>query len=863
MLALATVSAMVAEAAPKLKSPGNLRTVSLTPFEIQLTWSDKSSNEDGFKIERARIGGKFEQIAQVLPGTTTYRHQNLFPGEFNFYRVRAFNTSGNSGYSSVAVGFTTRPTCPLFVNEWGRLPWDPLYGSVPAGLTNVVAIASSGESQHFALRRDGTVVGWGSYFDELKPPTGLRDVVAIAPGHRHVLALKKDGNIVGWGSNVYGQANPPPKLRGVVAIATGAGHSLCLRNDGTVIGWGYNEFGQATPPANLKGVVAIAASSMHSLALRSDGTVVSWGWDFEDRLRPPAGLSNVVAIATGYEYSLALKRDGTVTCWPSWFAEQMPADLTNVCTITAGGRLASALKRDGTVVSWPGNSSFGIAPPADLQGVVAISAADIGSLTLSTTPNIAKWLFATVTETNRISLSWPDYSSGLAGFQIQRAPYVDFSDQAVWKTIANVAAGVTNFNDKSLRTNGLYLYRVRAHTTCQASAFGDSARVKLGTPDKPSTPYGAAMVDQAAIWWYQNEQGTLKWNVERALDVGGIPGPWESIGNAFASEPYVGGYTDRGLIATSYWYRVQAANAFGTSPFSDPALVNITPPHAPYYLSGSVSGTNQVSLSWYATPPDQAGFKVERATDIEGLPGTWKQIGVVLTNDYFAGFIDRSVEKNAAYWYRVRAFNVLGDSPYSSSAYVSLFPPTAPELHAYAVGDRSQLSWSYTYAGVLDGAKVERANDANGEPGDWSEIAIIPANGPGFPGYAPYLDIGLTTDSVYWYRLRLYNWIGDSPYSQLVQVIVAPSTNAPPPVSDFNGNLPRIISMSLDGSNIVINWNSSAGSTNFIEATTTLKDPFSPVSPPLSLFGDADTGTFVDIGGATNAMRFYRIRRLP
>jgi alpha-tubulin suppressor-like RCC1 family protein len=54
-------------------------------------------------------------------------------------------------------------------------------------------------------------------------------VTAVAGGHRHSLALKRDGTVVGWGSNYEGQASPPAGLTGVTAIAAGPYHSLALQ----------------------------------------------------------------------------------------------------------------------------------------------------------------------------------------------------------------------------------------------------------------------------------------------------------------------------------------------------------------------------------------------------------------------------------------------------------------------------------------------------------------------------------------------------------------------------------------------------------------------------------------------------------
>jgi hypothetical protein len=239
------------------------------------------------------------------------------------------------------------------VVSWG------LSSTVPSGLSNVTAIAACGgyflwgnlgeerhhiyESQagyNLALRADGTVVGWGSpSYGEV--PAGLTNVVAIATGgcmscfeshgrtNGHSLALKADGTVVGWGSDEHGESTPPEGLSNVIAIATGGFHSLALKSNGTVVAWGLNGSGQTDVPWDLTNVVAIAAGSFHCLALKADGTVVSWGYDSEGQVSVPGGLSRVVTIAAGEYHSLAVWADAPALAlqaggenislsWPLW-----------------------------------------------------------------------------------------------------------------------------------------------------------------------------------------------------------------------------------------------------------------------------------------------------------------------------------------------------------------------------------------------------------------------------------------------------------------------------------------------------------------------------------------------------------------
>jgi hypothetical protein len=68
---------------------------------LRLSWRDTSLNEDGFRIER-KIGpnGIFSQIATVGANVSSYRDATLTAGSQYCYRLRAFNSTGNSAYSS-------------------------------------------------------------------------------------------------------------------------------------------------------------------------------------------------------------------------------------------------------------------------------------------------------------------------------------------------------------------------------------------------------------------------------------------------------------------------------------------------------------------------------------------------------------------------------------------------------------------------------------------------------------------------------------------------------------------------------------------------------------------------------------------
>ncbi len=92
-----------------LQTPTNLIATAISPSQINLSWTDNSQAEDGYKIERKVLGtsGDFVQIAFVGPNVTSYSDIGLTQFTTYSYRVRAFNSlAGNSPYTNEASATT-------------------------------------------------------------------------------------------------------------------------------------------------------------------------------------------------------------------------------------------------------------------------------------------------------------------------------------------------------------------------------------------------------------------------------------------------------------------------------------------------------------------------------------------------------------------------------------------------------------------------------------------------------------------------------------------------------------------------------------------------------------------------------------
>lgn len=108
-------------------APSGLTATAIYSTQTQLGWTDNANDETGYRIERSVDGVNFIEIALRGANATGYSDTGLTPGTAYWYRIRAYNSQGNSDYSNVASTQT---------------PLDDL----PAAPTNLTAQALSASS---------------------------------------------------------------------------------------------------------------------------------------------------------------------------------------------------------------------------------------------------------------------------------------------------------------------------------------------------------------------------------------------------------------------------------------------------------------------------------------------------------------------------------------------------------------------------------------------------------------------------------------------------------------------------------------------------------------------------------------------
>lgn len=83
------------------RAPARLNCSALGGNKARLSWRNRSSNEEGFVVERKTGAGNFETTAVLtVSGLTEYIDDAVYPGTTYVYRIRAYNSKGFSRYSN-------------------------------------------------------------------------------------------------------------------------------------------------------------------------------------------------------------------------------------------------------------------------------------------------------------------------------------------------------------------------------------------------------------------------------------------------------------------------------------------------------------------------------------------------------------------------------------------------------------------------------------------------------------------------------------------------------------------------------------------------------------------------------------------
>ena len=109
-------------------APTNLTGSVISTTQINLSWTDNATTEDGYKIERKTGTGNYAVIGSTASNMTTFSDLGLTPNTSYTYRVYGYNSAGNSLQYSNEVTLSTQDSIPSWLTN-GLVGYWPFNGN--------------------------------------------------------------------------------------------------------------------------------------------------------------------------------------------------------------------------------------------------------------------------------------------------------------------------------------------------------------------------------------------------------------------------------------------------------------------------------------------------------------------------------------------------------------------------------------------------------------------------------------------------------------------------------------------------------------------------------------------------------------
>ncbi|OPX85469.1 MAG: Exoglucanase B precursor [Pelotomaculum sp. PtaB.Bin104] len=477
------LSWVIPAAAAEIAAPSNLSAVAVSASQINLTWTDKSSNESGFKIERKSGNSGFEEIA-VVDSNTTFTDTSLAPNTTYTYRVRAFNSSGHSAYSNEDSATTSSavPAAPSGLSATAQsssrinLTWEDNSsnetgfkierkesGENYTQVTTLGANANSYEdtdldsnTTYYYRVRAYNSSGHSAYSNEDSTTTSGSGAVPEAPSELSATAASASRINLTWEDNSNNETGfkiERKRSGGTYNQIATVGANVTTYTDSSLSddiryyyrvraynAYGNSDYSDEDSAITTDGDEPEAPSDLSATALSSSRIKITW----EDNSNNETG------------FKIERKRSGGTY-------SQITTVGANVTTYTDSS-LSDDIRYYYRVRAY---NAYGNSDYSDEDSTITTDGDE---------PEAPSDLSATALSSSRIKITWEDNSNNESGFKIERK-----RSGGTYSQIATVGANITTYTNYSLDDNTRYYYRVRAYNAYGNSDYSDEDSAITGS----------------------------------------------------------------------------------------------------------------------------------------------------------------------------------------------------------------------------------------------------------------------------------------------------------------------------------------------------------------------------------------------
>ena len=573
--------------------PSNLTATATSSSQIDLSWTDNSTDETGFSIERkTEASGTYAVIGSVGPNVTTYSSKNLIQTTTYYYRVRAKAGSTYSTYTD-EVSATALPMNP------------------PSNLTATATSSSQIDLSWTDNSTDETAFS-------IERKTGASGTYAVIGS-------------VGPNVTTYSSKNLIQTTTYYYRVRAKAGSTYSMYTD---------EVSATALPMNLpSNLTAMVVSSSQIDLTWTDNSTDETAFSIERK----TGASGTYAVigsvgpnvttyssknliqTTTYYYRVRAKAGSTYSTYTDEVsATALPMNLPSNLT----AMVVSSSEID---LTWTDNSTdetgFSIERKTGASGAYAVIGSVGSSVTTYSSKNLIQTttyyyrvrakagstysaytdevsaaalpmnppsgLTATAVSSSQIDLSWTDNSTDETGFSIERKT----GASGAYAVIGSVGSSVTTYSSKNLIQTTTYYYRVRAKAGSTYSMYTDEVSATALPMNLPSNLTAIVVSSsQIDLSWSDNSTDESGFSIERKT---GASGTYAVIGTV---GPNVTTYSSKNLNQTlTYYYRVRAKAGSTYSAYTDEVSAStgadVTPPTGSVVINSGTAFTNSTTVT--------------------------------------------------------------------------------------------------------------------------------------------------------------------------------------------------------------------------------------------------------------------------
>ena len=271
-------------------------------------------------------------------------------------------------------------------------------------------------------------------------------------------------------------------------------------------------------------------------------------------------------------------------------------------------------------------------------------------------------LTATAVSATQINLAWTNNDTSATGTKIYKS-----TDGVNFTWSYTMAQGVSSYSVQNLSPSTTYYFKVAAYNSAGTSAFSNTVNATtMAVPANPTnlTATGTS-ASQINLAWTNNAVNPAATNIAVYKSTDGVNFSW-----SYTLSPTASSFSVTGLTAsTTYYFRIRAYNANGTSGYSNtssattsPTTAPTLPPNAPSGLAATAASSSQINLAWTNNATNQNGFQIQQSSDGTNFT-TVASVGAGVTSYLVSG-----LSASTTYYFQVIAYNPVGNSAPSNVA---------------------------------------------------------------------------------------------------------------------------------------------------------------------------------------------------